>query len=92
MLASRTVVRDLPSRGPRRQRENVHVTCFAALRNLYRHRCRIKTAVQLDSLVARIALYPDPLLAQVLAAATYPLKVVQAQRWLTTNSKLKERN
>jgi len=30
-------------------------------------------ADQLDSLVAPIALYPDPLLAQVLAASTYPL-------------------
>jgi hypothetical protein len=31
---------------------------------------------QLDSLVAPIALYPDPLLAQVLAASTYPLEIV----------------
>ena len=37
---------------------------------------------QLDSLVAPIALYPDPLLSQVLAASTYPLEVVQAARWL----------
>src|SRR6516225_8684567 len=44
---------------------------------------------QLDSLVAPIALYPDPLLAQVLAASTYPLEIVQAQRWLTANSTLK---
>ena len=34
---------------------------------------------QLDSLVAPIALYPDPLLAQVLAASTYPLEIVQLQ-------------
>ena len=39
---------------------------------------------QLDSLVAPIALYPDPLLAQVLAASTYPLEVVLLQRWLET--------
>ena len=32
---------------------------------------------QLDSLVAPIALYPDPLLAQILAASTYPLEVIQ---------------
>src|SRR6516225_7199446 len=32
---------------------------------------------QLDSLVAPIALYPDPLVAQVLAASTYPLEIVQ---------------
>ena len=31
---------------------------------------------QLDSLVAPIALYPDPLLAQVLAASTYPLEII----------------
>ena len=37
---------------------------------------------QLDSLVAPIALYPDPLLAQVLAASTYPLEVIQLQQWL----------
>src|SRR6476660_10466714 len=32
---------------------------------------------QLDSLVAPIALYPDELLAQILAASTYPLEIVQ---------------
>ena len=50
---------------------------------------KLKTADELDSLVAPIALYPDPLLAQVLAASTYPLEIVQCQRWLTANSKLK---
>src|SRR6185295_272823 len=48
-----------------------------------------KSADQLDTLVAPIALYPDPLLAQVLAASTYPLEIVQAQRWLQTNTSLK---
>jgi len=37
---------------------------------------------QLDQLLAPIALYPDPLLGQVLMAATYPLEVVEAARWL----------
>ena len=37
---------------------------------------------QLDALVAPIALYPDELLANVLAASTYPLEVVQADRWV----------
>ena len=46
---------------------------------------------QLDSLVAPIALYPDPLLAQVLAASTYPLEVVLLQRWLETNKNLKDK-
>jgi hypothetical protein len=39
----------------------------------------------LETLVAPIALYPDPLLAQLLPAATYPLEVVQAARWLAIN-------
>jgi hypothetical protein len=43
---------------------------------------------QLDSLVAPIALYPDPLLAQVLAASTYPQELVQLQQWLSQNSGL----
>ncbi|MGR9036874.1 MAG: DUF3300 domain-containing protein [Gammaproteobacteria bacterium] len=41
-----------------------------------------KPLTSLESLVAPIALYPDPLLAEVLVAATYPLEVVQAARWL----------
>jgi len=36
---------------------------------------------QLDQLVARVALYPDPLLAQVLAAATFPDQIPDAARW-----------
>jgi len=36
---------------------------------------------QLDQLVARIALYPDPLLAQVLAASTYPNDIPAAAQW-----------
>jgi Protein of unknown function (DUF3300) len=44
---------------------------------------------ELDALVAPIALYPDPLLANVLMASTYPLEVVQAQRWVTQNKNLK---
>src|SRR5260370_208003 len=46
---------------------------------------------QLDSLVAPIALYPDPLLAQTLAASTYPLEIIQLQQWLTKNPKLKDK-
>ena len=43
---------------------------------------------QLDNLVAPVALYPDPLLSQVLAASTYPLEIVEAQQWLGQNSNL----
>jgi len=49
------------------------------------------SADQLDSLVAPIALYPDPLLAQVLAASTYPLELVQLQQWLTKHKDLKDK-
>ncbi|HTB92286.1 MAG TPA: DUF3300 domain-containing protein [Candidatus Sulfotelmatobacter sp.] len=46
---------------------------------------------QLDSLVAPIALYPDPMLAQTLAASTYPLELIQLQQWLAKNSGLKDK-
>src|SRR6266850_6774373 len=46
---------------------------------------------QLDSLVAPIALYPDPLLAQTLAASTYPLELIQLQQWLAKNPGLKDK-
>jgi hypothetical protein len=46
---------------------------------------------QLDSLVAPIALYPDPLLAQTLAASTYPLEIIQLQQWLARNPGLKDK-
>ncbi len=44
---------------------------------------------QLDNLVAPIALYPDPLLGQILAASTYPLEVVEAYQWLQRNPNLR---
>src|SRR5499433_4362744 len=44
---------------------------------------------QLEQLVAPIALYPDPLIAQILMASTYPLEVVQAARLVSANANLK---
>jgi hypothetical protein len=44
---------------------------------------------QLDNLVAPIALYPDNLLSQILAASTYPLEIVEAQQWIQQNPKWK---
>jgi len=44
---------------------------------------------ELDQLVAPIALYPDSLLTQILMASTYPLEVVQADRWAKQNKDLK---
>jgi len=46
---------------------------------------------QLESLVAPIALYPDPLLAQTLAASTYPLEIIQLQQWMAKNPNLKDK-
>jgi hypothetical protein len=43
---------------------------------------------QLDQMLAPIALYPDPLLIQVLIAATYPVEVVAANRWASANRNL----
>jgi len=43
---------------------------------------------ELDQMLAPIALYPDSLLAQILMASTYPLEVVQADRWLRANRNL----
>jgi uncharacterized membrane protein YgcG len=42
----------------------------------------------IDALVAPIALYPDALVAQVLAASTYPNEVVEASQWMRDNSSL----
>ena len=47
------------------------------------------TPDQLQQLVAPIALYPDGLIAQILAASTYPDQVVEADRWLQQHSTLK---
>ena len=46
---------------------------------------------QLDSLVAPIALYPDPMLSQTLVASTYPLEIIQLQQWLEKNKSLKDK-
>ena len=45
----------------------------------------------LDSLVAPIALYPDPLLSQSLVASTYPLEIIQLQQWMEQNKGLKDK-
>mgnify|MGYP006156395167 CR=1 FL=1 len=43
---------------------------------------------ELEQMLAPIALYPDSLLSHILIASTYPLEVVQAQRWLEDHPKL----
>jgi len=44
---------------------------------------------ELEQIVAPIALYPDPLVAQIFMASTYPLEVIQAARFAKTNPNLK---
>jgi hypothetical protein len=48
-----------------------------------------QTPDQLQVLVAPIALYPDSLVAQVLAASTFPEQVVEADRWVQAHPDLK---
>jgi len=48
-----------------------------------------QTPEQLQQLVAPIALYPDSLVAQILAASTFPEQVVEANRWLQAHPELK---
>jgi hypothetical protein len=44
---------------------------------------------QLEQILAPVALYPDDVLSQILIASTYPLEIVQADRWAKKNSGLK---
>ena len=48
-----------------------------------------QSAQELQQLVAPIALYPDALVAQILAASTYPTQIVEADRWVRSHSNLK---
>jgi hypothetical protein len=48
------------------------------------------TPAALQQLLAPIALYPDALVAQILAASTYPSEIVEADRWVQEHSKLKD--
>src|SRR5262245_24199240 len=51
---------------------------------------QLLSAGEIDALLSPVALYPDTLLSQVLMAATYPLEVIQASRWLKSNQNLKD--
>ena len=44
---------------------------------------------ELEQIVAPIVQYPDPLLAQIFMASTYPLEVIQAARFAKANPSLK---
>src|SRR5207249_3857330 len=47
-----------------------------------------QSAEQLQQLVAPIALYPDSLVAQILAASTYPQEIVEAEKWMEQHKDL----
>jgi hypothetical protein len=44
------------------------------------------TTAQLDQMLAPIALYPDTLLANILMASTFPVQIIEAERWLAKRS------
>jgi len=46
------------------------------------------TTRELTQMLAPIALYPDALLSQILMASTYPIEVIEADRWVRQNSSL----
>ena len=48
-----------------------------------------QTAEELQQLVAPIAIYPDALVSQILAASTYPTEIVEADRWVQEHPNLK---
>jgi hypothetical protein len=70
---------------PIREVLSIVVCCVLTLPSLAQN---APTANTYDQLVAPIALYPDALVAQVLAASTYPPQVVEADKWLQQNSSL----
>ena len=49
---------------------------------------QLLSSQQLEALVSPIALYPDPLLSEIFMASTYPLEVVEAERWVKANKNL----
>lgn len=51
-----------------------------------------QTPKELQQLVAPIALYPDALVSQILAASTYPTEIVLADRWVQDNQNLKRKD
>ena len=74
----------------RRCRQHVHqLTGFDAAPTATQPDKPPLTADELQQLLAPIALYPDSLLTQMLMASTYPLEIVQADRWAKEHKDLK---
>lgn len=53
---------------------------------------KVFSLADLEYLVGPIALYPDPLIALILPASTFPLQVVQADRWVAANAEAIQKN
>lgn len=64
-------------------------SCWAAAQPAPTAAAETYSQEELDQILAPVALYPDTLLMQVLAAATYPLEIVEAERFIRANPKLK---
>src|SRR3982751_4873180 len=66
------------------------VAFFGATRSLHAQTApKTFKPEELDQILAPIALYPDPLLSQILMACGYPLEIVEAARWSKANPTLK---
>jgi hypothetical protein len=67
----------------------VLLSLLVALPAAYAQERKSFPQAELDQMLAPVALYPDPLLSQVLMASTYPLEIVEAARWSRANPGLK---
>lgn len=65
------------------------IYAFGAARSAFAQNDKKFKPEELDQMLAPIALYPDPLLSQILMAAGYPLEIVEAARWSKANPTLK---
>jgi hypothetical protein len=63
----------------------VLLSLLVALPAAYAQERKTFPQAELDQMLAPVALYPDPLLSQVLMASTYPLEIVEAARWSRAN-------
>ena len=76
-----------PSQQPYRRRRPRRT--YGVRRRRRRHGAARFKQEELEQIVAPIALYPDSLLSQILMASTYPVEVVQAERWAKENKAFK---
>ena len=70
---------------PQDNQQDPEAPAFGTTEPPYTH----QTSEQLQQLIAPIALYPDSLVAQILAASTFPEQVVEADRWVQSHPDLK---